>query len=73
MNTWQKITVGALASIAWSISLWVSFQYPALAAQMAEIKMAAQGVLSGLGVYHLLITPPPKGTEVPPSTPKDAS
>jgi hypothetical protein len=59
MNTWQKIAIGIAAAIAWGAALWVGFAWPTLAAPMAEVKMLAQNILSGLGLYHLLITPPP--------------
>ena len=71
MSAWQKIIVGIFAVAAWGVALWVGFAWPALAVPMAEVKMLAQGVLSGLGMYHLLITPPPASAAV--QTPQAAS
>lgn len=73
MNTWQKITVGTLAAIVWGVALYVAFIYPTLAAPMAEVKMVAQNVLAGIGLYHLLITPSPTADTPPDSATPSAA
>ena len=58
MNTNQKIVVGVLAAIAWIGAIVAAHAYPDMAAAMGEIKMGAQSVLTGLGVYHLTVAKP---------------
>ncbi|HEX8955839.1 MAG TPA: hypothetical protein VF798_06175 [Burkholderiaceae bacterium] len=53
MNTWQKIAIGSLAAAAWIAACYIAYAMPALAADMAQVKLGATTVISGLGIWHL--------------------
>lgn len=60
MTTWQKIYIGTICAVVWVGGIILKHFYPALDSEFSEIIFAAQSVLTGLGVYHLTISQPPK-------------